>query len=343
MTNDMNSAYLSPTLPVNLFSLGQMQRSRATYSPDPLRPLTHVFISSSPSGSLLAHATLSTHNLLPVNFNALHVASLLSSTAFHPSAFTATFLTPHINAEKRSRADAAEELHTDLCHPSDRSLCVNLPTGKLPFSTLTSSDVTLNRHLRGPCPHCAAGKHRNPPYPPSTTAPANSIGAVLSYDPQLLPEPFPGLHTHEIILAFCAHLLRDAVQMQADESQTRANVVFTLNTYRSNAQFLDQIVFHDAFSAIIDNIKPMPSAPQSYALQTSPITTSYPRMSAINREHLLSETTDHTEENDDDNDDDDDDEYSDHESEGDDIDMTPPGSSSDDHRRYNYPRRPHPI
>ena len=133
--------------------------------------------------------------------------------------------------------------------------------------------------------------------------------------------------------------------MKADESQTRANVVFTLNTYRSNAQFLDQIVFHDAFSAIISNIKPMPPAPQSYVLKTSPITTSYALMSAINREDLLSETTDYTEEDDDDNDDDDDDdEYSDDESGSDDEDMTPPTSSSDHHRRcqedltrYNHP------
>ena len=79
-------------------------------------------------------------------------------------------------------------------------------------------------------------------------------------------------------------------------------------------------------------------------MQTSPITTSYSRMSAINREDLLSETTDHTEENNDDNDDDDDDEYSDDESGSDDEDMTPPGSSSDHHRRcqedltrYNHP------
>lgn len=196
----MNSAYLSPTLPVNLFSLGQMQRSGAIYGPDPLRPLTHVSISSSPSGPLLAHAALSSHNLLPVNFDALRTASTLSPDTYHPAAFTATFLTPHINAEQRSRADAAEDLHIDLCHPSDRSLCANLSTGKLPFSTLTCSDVTLNRQLRGPCPHCAAGKHRNPPHPPSSSAPATSVGAVLSFDPLLLPEPSPGLHTHEIIL-----------------------------------------------------------------------------------------------------------------------------------------------
>ena len=31
-------------------------------------------------------------------------------------------------------------------------------------------------------------------------------------------------------MSFCAQLLRDALQMQADESQTRANVAFTLNT-----------------------------------------------------------------------------------------------------------------
>ena len=131
--------------------------------------------------------------------------------------------------------------------------------------------------------------------------------------------------------------------MQAEESQTRANVTFTLNTYRSNAQFSVQIVIHDAFSAIISNIKPMPPVPQSYALKTSPITTSYSRMSAINREDLLSETTDHTEENDDENDDDND-EYSDDESGSGDEDMTPPTSSSDhhrrcqeDHTRYNHP------
>ena len=97
MTNDMNSAYLSPTLPVNLFSLGQMQRSGATYGPDPLRPLTHVSISSLPSGPLLAQATLSTHNLIPVNFDALHIASQLSPTAYHPSAFT-VHLTSMLNS-----------------------------------------------------------------------------------------------------------------------------------------------------------------------------------------------------------------------------------------------------
>lgn len=167
----MNSAYPSPTLPVNLFSLGHMQRCGATYQPDPLRPLTHVSILSSPHEPLLAHAALTPHNLLPVNFHELHSAAASSPHVYHTAVFTASFTIPHINAEQRSRADAAEELHNDLCHPSDHNLCVNLATGKLPFSTLTCTDVTLNRQLRGPCPHCTAGKHHNPTHPPSTTAP----------------------------------------------------------------------------------------------------------------------------------------------------------------------------
>lgn len=133
-----------------------MQRCGATYGPDPLRPLSHVTIRSSLSGPLLAHAALSTHNLLPVDFAALHRASTITPLTYHqPLAMTAhptephvtpilqTHAVPHINSEQRSRADAAEDLHIELCHPSDRSLCINLSTGKLPFSTLTCSDVTL--------------------------------------------------------------------------------------------------------------------------------------------------------------------------------------------------------
>ena len=205
----MNVAYYAPTIPVNLFSLGHLQRCGASYGPDPLRPLTHVSVYSSISGPLLAHATLSPNNLLLVDFNALKMASILSPLRYHPSyALNATFPIQHINAEQRARADAAEQLHIDLCHPSDRSLCSNLSTGKLPFTTLTCTDITLNRQLRGPCPHCAAGKHTNPPHPPSTSPPATSIGEVISIDPQLLPEPSPGQHTHEIILVdeFTGHL-----------------------------------------------------------------------------------------------------------------------------------------
>jgi hypothetical protein len=139
----------------------------------------------------------------------LNSAAASTPHAYRTSAYTATFTVPHIHAEQRSRADAAEKLHNDLCHPSDHNLCVNLSTGKLPFSTLTCTDVTLNRKLRGPCPHCAAGKHCNPPqHPPSTTPPATTASAVISFDPQILPAPSPCLHTHEIILVdeFTGHL-----------------------------------------------------------------------------------------------------------------------------------------
>ena len=166
----MNLAYFSPSIPVNLFSLGHLQRCGASYGPDPLRPLTHVTIRSAISGPLLAHAELSSNNLLPVNFTDLELASTISPLHYQsPLALTSTFPLPHFNAEQRVRADVAEQLHVDICHPSDRSLCDNLSSGKLPFSTLTCADVTLNRILRGPCPHCAAGKHHNPPtlHPPA--------------------------------------------------------------------------------------------------------------------------------------------------------------------------------
>ena len=116
----MNSA-------LNLLSLGQLQRCGAAYSPDSLRPRTHIPIVSSPSGPLLARATLTAHNLLPVDFAALHYASTLSPTAYYqPLAMSTTFPTLHANAEQRAHANAEEELYNDLCHPSDRSLCANL-------------------------------------------------------------------------------------------------------------------------------------------------------------------------------------------------------------------------
>lgn len=207
----MNSAYFSAKLPANLFSLGYLQSRGATYGPDPSRPRTHVHIQSSPSGPTLSYAALSPNNLLPIDFTALTLASTISPSLYHstyPMALSATYPIPHINAEQRLRSDAAEHLHHALFHPSDDSLCRNLSTGKLPFSHLTCADVTLNRSLRGPCPHCAAGKLRRPSHPPSTSPPATAVGAVISFDPQLLPEPSPGQLTHEIILVdeFSGHL-----------------------------------------------------------------------------------------------------------------------------------------
>ena len=171
-----------------------------------------------------------------MDFEALLNASAKSPYAYNTSSFNATLTIPHINAEQRSRADAAVELHHQLYHPSDQSLCTALSIGKLPFSTLTCSDVTLNRHLRGPCPHCTAGKHHNPPHPPSLTPPATSAGAVLSFDPQLLPEASPGLHTHEIILVdeFTGHLSVVGANSKSAPAMFKALQEVIATTYNSN-------------------------------------------------------------------------------------------------------------
>ena len=95
-------------------------------------------------------------------------------------------------------------------------------------------------------------------------------------------------------MSFYAQMPRDSVYMQADIAQTRANVEYTLKTYRANIMFVDQVIFHNAFGAIISIIKPAVPYPMEYIEQTSPIKTSYSRMSALDREELLSETTDHT-------------------------------------------------
>ena len=263
----MNKAYFSPTIPVNLLSLGHMQRCGATYGPDPIRPLTHISIYSSLSGPLLAHATLSTNNLLPVDYPALLRASTLSPSKYHNA--LATYTLPHYNAEQRARADAAEELLYDLCHPSDRSLCTNLSTGKLPFSTLTSADVTLNRILHGPCPHCAAGKHHNPSHPPSPSPPATSIGEVLSFDPQLLPEISPGQHTHEIILVdeFSGHLSIIGATSKSTPAIFKSLHHLISTTYNSH-QHRVQVLHGDAEKINTSLASPLGSI--GIKLQTSP-------------------------------------------------------------------------
>ena len=137
-------------------------------------------------------------------------------------------------------------------------------------------------------------------------------------------------------MSFCAQLLLDAVYMQADILQTRSNVEHALKTYRANIVYVDQVIFHNAFhnafSAIISCIKPVPSIPNRFVKQTSPIKTSYSRMSAIDREEQLSETTNHTQADGDDEESND--SYSNDESSSDE-DMTPPSSSSAHHRRCN--------
>ena len=151
-------------------------------------------------------------------------------------------------------------------------------------------------------------------------------------------------------------MLRDSIYMQAHIAQTRANVEYTLKTYRANIVFVDQVIFHNAFSAIISTIKPAAPFPMEYMEQTSPIKTSHSRMSALDREEFLSEATDHTQ--DDENDEDSEDSISvafidplghlwlgvgvflslhniSNDESSDDEDMTPPTEISAHHRRCN--------
>lgn len=187
--NNMNRAYYSKHLPINLISLGYLQRCGVFYSPDPDRPTTHFTIKLSPTGPTLATVRLSKNNMLPVDFKSLH-ASMSSPQA---TAFIA-----HHSAEQLRRADDADRLHYSRHHPSDDVLCADLSNGKIPWSTLTGSDIRLNRALRGPCPHCVAGKLTKPTAPASHSAPAESPGAIICFDIHQLPEQSPGGFTHAL-------------------------------------------------------------------------------------------------------------------------------------------------
>ena len=197
-----------------MISLGHLQRCGAFYGPDPERPLTHFLLSLRRGGPILAEVLLNDSNLLPINFLDLHAASAaatrlsLPTLPPKPAAFLASY-----NAEQLRRAEAAEDLHVARHHPSDSSLCADLSHGKIPWSHLTSHDVIVNRRLRGPCPHCAAGKLTAPAAPTSVSAPATAPGSVLSFDIHHLPDVAPGGINHEIFVV--------------DESSGRLHIVGT--------------------------------------------------------------------------------------------------------------------
>ena len=207
-TNNMNLSYYSQDLPSNLISLGYLQRSGATYGSDPSRPHTHVVIRLGQTGPVLATVPLSSNNLLPIDFCELARSTRASEHITRPThtrRATSRIRNPphalisaHHTAEQLRRAEEAEQLHHDRNHPSDDALCADLSHGKIPWSTLTCPDVRLNRSLRGPCAHCLAGKMTAPRTPSSTSAPATSPGAVLSFDIHQLPETSPGGFTHAI-------------------------------------------------------------------------------------------------------------------------------------------------
>ena len=69
------------------------------------------------------------------------------------------------------------------------------------------------------------------------------FGAVLSFDPQLLPEPSPGLHTHEIILVdeFTGHLSVVCASSRSTHSMFKALqhvIASTFNAHRHRVHTL---------------------------------------------------------------------------------------------------------
>lgn len=220
----MNLCFFSTDVNVTLFSLGYMQRHGGSYGPDPLRSTTHTNIFSSILLPPIDTPSLNRANLLPINFSSLSAAALKHPHLYYqPSASSFLnaidpSLTPHLlaplssspapyipppakyfNPEQRRRADEIQQLHISLFHPSDHDLSASLSYGKF-LTHLTSSDVAINRALRGPCPQCLEGKHKHKPKPSSLSPPAQSPGEVLSFDPTILPSPSVGGYTHALFI-----------------------------------------------------------------------------------------------------------------------------------------------
>ena len=73
-------------------------------------------------------------------------------------------------------------------------------------------------------------------HPLPTTPPVTSIGAVISFEPQLLPEPSPGNHTHEIILVdeFSGHMSIIGATSKTTQAVFKSLLHLIATTYNSN-------------------------------------------------------------------------------------------------------------
>ena len=224
----MNTALYSPTFAANLYALGQLQRFGGHYTTENNR----LIISDSPSGATLDTPRLNSSNLLPVNPSNLLRSHLANPTKYLTSAPPGLTLLPRYSLlgealrtpmpqlpqhnsdsaiiapesaklspisaqpthtrEQLLRASKAHNLHCALHHPSDESLTSDLQTGKIPYTTVTPTDLRTHRELFGSCPQCLEGKATQPHRPPSQSAPATRTGQVLSFDPQPLSTPSLG-------------------------------------------------------------------------------------------------------------------------------------------------------
>ena len=127
----MNLAYFSPSIPVNLFSLGHLQRCGASYGPDPLRPLTHVTIRSAISGPLLAHAEFP-----PITSYQLTSPTSSSHQLLAPSTIKAPWLSP-------PHSPYPTAMLSNECAPKPlnnyTSICVTHPTAACATTSLVAN------------------------------------------------------------------------------------------------------------------------------------------------------------------------------------------------------------
>ena len=62
-------------------------------------------------------------------------------------------------------------------------------------------------------------------------------------------------------MSFCSLVLRDSLNADATVEQTRSNICFTLDTFKVNIRYEDEMVFNNVFRAIISESVPAPPAP----------------------------------------------------------------------------------
>ena len=217
-------AFWGPNFLVTLLSLGYIQRQGGHYGPDPLRPHTHTIIRASPNGRILDIVALDEANLLPVSFTTHddHYQALVAHT---PSAPPSNPPLP-LSAATAARLNAAEALHFTYCHPSDDYLISAISSGSITTS-VTASDIRLNRSHRGPCIHCLAGKLREPPHPPSTSPPPTRIGQELTLDIHDLADKSIGGSTTSIR---CVDVLTSKFDIVGSKTKTARDILKAILT-----------------------------------------------------------------------------------------------------------------
>lgn len=211
--------------PANLFALRHSISSNPHLSVCPTQPpsptllpvsLRHFVSTHPPLPPLCAFGgTLVDRNddaALLVDQSPSHVSTITTIPTeedIPPS--TTPLLRPHhqrlptfrrITASQYARVLDAVSLHNTQAHIPDQQLCEELSHGKHPYSSLTSTDIMLMRHLLGPCPQCQEGRAFKPAATRHTshTLPAERPGQTISFDPQKLPNTVLGKFTHKVTM-----------------------------------------------------------------------------------------------------------------------------------------------